>query len=167
MHETPDSPPTTPGAALDDLLVRAGQGDRAAFAQVYERTCGPVYGLVSVVVGDRAPAEKVTVRVFTEVWRTARRFGPGQGDALSWILALAHRQAVERVRAVRSVREWRSRALSAVGPPAPALTTVQHRSLTLTYWGGFTYGEVAGLVGISPRAAKRILGEALHRLQPE
>lgn len=80
---------------LSDLLVRAGTGDRDAFAGVYDATCASVHRLALCVVGRPETAEEATRRTYLEVWRSACRFDPSRERALSWVLTVAHRRAVE------------------------------------------------------------------------
>jgi RNA polymerase sigma-70 factor (ECF subfamily) len=63
-----------------------------------------VMGLACRVPRDEAQAEEVTQDVMVEVWRTAERFRPERGAARSWVLTLAHRRAVDRVRSVSAGR---------------------------------------------------------------
>ena len=83
---------------LDDLLARVARGDQAAFEAVYDNLAGPVYGLILRVIRDPAQSEEVSQEVLLEVWRTAARFDPAKGTAAAWVLTIAHRRAVDRVR---------------------------------------------------------------------
>lgn len=78
---------------LDDLLLAAGRGDRAAFAQVYDTTSQRIYGVISGQLYDREKAEALTLSVFLEIWRTSPRFDPAAFPALLWIMTCAQRIA--------------------------------------------------------------------------
>ncbi|ARC58314.1 ECF RNA polymerase sigma factor SigK [Frondihabitans sp. 762G35] len=88
---------------VDDLLALAGRGDRRAFAALYDRTAARVLGLVTRSVRDPAQSEEVAQEAYLELWRHAPRYDAGRGDALSWMLAIAQRRAVERIRAVEAL----------------------------------------------------------------
>lgn len=89
----------------DELLVLVAGGDQKAFEELYGLVSGPVFGLVRRVVRDPAQTEEVAQEVLLELWRSAARFDRRRGSALSWILTLAHRRAVDRVRSARADRK--------------------------------------------------------------
>src|SRR6266550_2217702 len=83
---------------LDLLLVHVARGDKEAFEAVYDRLAGPVYGVIRRVLRDPSQSEEVTQEVLLEVWRTAARFDPALGGAATWVMTIAHRRAIDRVR---------------------------------------------------------------------
>src|SRR3954470_374278 len=100
--ESPEG--TSRPAQLDRLLRRAASGDETAFAELYDAVSARLFGLVRRVVRDPAQSEEVTQEVFLEIWRHSGRFDPSRGSALSWMLTIAHRKAVDRVRSAESAR---------------------------------------------------------------
>ena len=181
-HRTPDAGHRSP----DDLLVRVAKGDEAAFEQLYPMVAGPVFGLVRRVLRNVAQSEEVTQEVLVELWRTASRYRPDRGSAMTWVLTLAHRRAVDRVRSVqgRADLEQRAGAQSAdrafdevtetvaanlereqVRRCLSSLTDVQRESITLAYYGGRTYREVADLLRIPLGTVKTRLRDGLIRLR--
>src|ERR1700756_3172461 len=162
------SGPPQPSDDLDVLLGRVAHGDRAAFAMVYDLTKTRVYGLVMRILRDPGYSEETTQEVYLEVWRTASAYDPAKGSALAWLLTIAHRRAVDRVRAEQagSRRESRYGAVNidpASGPAGDtvadsaiadderrrvlaclnALTAAQRECIDLAYYGGLTYAEVS------------------------
>ncbi|HET8561948.1 MAG TPA: sigma-70 family RNA polymerase sigma factor, partial [Marmoricola sp.] len=102
---TGDTRESGPGRLADqlvELIGRSARGDEGAFAQLYDATSSRVHGLVLRVVRDPAQAEEVTQEVYLQVWRTASRFDEQQGSALAWLMTLAHRRAVDRVRSAEA-----------------------------------------------------------------
>ncbi|WP_240771695.1 sigma-70 family RNA polymerase sigma factor [Nocardia sp. CS682] len=128
-----------------------------------------MFGLVSRVVCDRGYAEDITQETYLQVWRTAASFDPGKGSATTWLLTLAHRRAVDRVRRERAsfAREF-DYGIKAVGREfdevaetventleqqavlagLDSLSAAQREAITLAYYQGRTYAEVAHYLGI-------------------
>ncbi|WNZ12755.1 sigma-70 family RNA polymerase sigma factor [Streptomyces sp. 11x1] len=170
----------------DRLLVRVAGGDQRAFEELYALVSGPVFGLVRRVVRDPAQSEEVAQEVLLELWRSAGRFDPGRGSAMSWILTLAHRRAVDRVRSARAATEREQRegrrnhhtAFDQVAEEVEAglerqwvrhclekLTTLQRESVTLAYYDGYTYREVAERLSLPLGTVKTRMRDGLTRLR--
>ncbi|HET7901836.1 MAG TPA: ECF RNA polymerase sigma factor SigK [Candidatus Nanopelagicales bacterium] len=182
------SPPPSGGGdgELVGLLAASSRGDEKAFARLYDLTSARVYGLVRRVVRDPAQSEEVAQEVYLEVWRQSARFDPARGSAAGWILTVAHRRAVDRVRSAESAQE-RDRRYAAVGEgPAydvveetvtarldsvrvrralETLTDVQREALTLAYFGGYTHREVSDLLGVPLGTVKTRMRDGLIRLR--
>jgi RNA polymerase sigma-70 factor, ECF subfamily len=174
-----------PGQRLTELLVRAAKGDEAAFADFYDRTSAAVHGLTRRVVRDPARAEEITQEVYLQVWRTASRFEPSRGSARSWLRTLAHRRAVDVVRHDQASTDREARYDWSGGPATDvvedtvstrleheqvrrclsSLTELQHEAVTLAYYGGNTYAEVATLLDINPATVKTRMRDGLIRLR--
>lgn len=98
----PAHPPSRP--SVDETFRQVQQGDRAAFAEVYDQLADRVFGVVRRVVRDPAMSEEVAQEVFVEAWRTAARFDAERGNVTAWIVTMARRRAVDRVRHEQSQR---------------------------------------------------------------
>ncbi|HCU91491.1 MAG TPA: RNA polymerase subunit sigma [Actinobacteria bacterium] len=172
------------GSDLAALLAQVARGDQAAFGTVYDRAAAQVYGLVRRVVRDPAQSEEVTQEVMLEVWRSASRFDPHRGSAMTWLMILAHRRAVDRVRSGNAATQRELRAAAAVTDYdvvaeevqnrldaqrvrrcLDSLTELQRESVTLAYYGGYTYREVAGLLGVAVGTVKTRMRDGLIRLR--
>jgi RNA polymerase sigma-70 factor (ECF subfamily) len=177
-----------PGRPVDaDVLLRAvARGDEAAFTRLYDLVAARVFGLARRVLRDPAQAEEVAQEVLVEVWRTAARFDPARGSATSWIFTIAHRRAVDRVRSEQAGAE-RARRLAAGSAQTPYdevvdeatarlehqqvrrclsnLTSLQREAITLAYYQGYTYGEVARLLDAGLPTIKTRMRDGLIRLR--
>jgi RNA polymerase sigma-70 factor (ECF subfamily) len=170
----------------DELLAGAARGDQHDFAALYDRVAAPVYGLVRRVVRDPAQAEEVSQEVFVDVWRTAARFDPDRGSATAWILTIAHRRAIDRVRAdqasrqrtARVGRDQQQRDYDAVAEAVEtafeheqvrlalgSLTALQREAVELAYYQGYTYREVAEVLDTPLGTVKTRMRDGLIRLR--
>jgi len=174
------------GAELADLLRRSARGDETAFAALYDATSRRLFGLVLRVVRDHAMSEEVTQEVYLDVWRHCARFDPQRGSAISWLMTIAHRTAVDRVRASEASRrrddahaatqqdvEFDTTAESAqasleaqrVRRALTTLTDAQRSAVELAYLGGYTHTEVARLLDLPLGTAKTRIRDGLIRLR--
>jgi RNA polymerase sigma-70 factor, ECF subfamily len=176
--------PSRAGQRLDDLLAAVARGDERAYETVYDQVSGWVLGVVRKVLRDPAQSEEVMQEVLLEVWRTASRFDAGQGSAAAWVMMMAHRRAVDRVRSERSHADRELRAATAVidyddvteaveasldrervQRCLSSLTQVQRECVGLAYYSGYTYREVAELLGVPPGTIKTRMRDGLIRLR--
>ncbi|MFJ9520797.1 ECF RNA polymerase sigma factor SigK [Kitasatospora sp. NPDC101801] len=175
-----------PGQGLRALLHRVALGDEAAFGKLYDVIAGPVFGVVRRVVLDRAQAEEVTQEVLLEIWRGAARYRPERGQVLPWVLTIAHRRAVDRVRAAQAAAD-RDRREAAAAYTCPydevaervevradqelvrrclrELTEVQRQSIALAYYGGYSQAQVAELLGTPLGTVKTRTRDGLIRMR--
>ncbi len=174
------------GPDLKDLLVQVARGEQDAFADVYDLVAGPVLGLVRSVLRDPAQSEEVAQEVLVEVWRRAAHFQPEKGSAMAWIMTLAHRRAVDRVRSAQASSDREHRAALLDQTPAfdevteqvesrlereqvrrclRGLTELQRESVALAYYRGLTYREVAELLNTPLGTVKTRLRDGLIRLR--
>lgn len=193
IRPVPDEPTaaTTPtrsseNQTLADLLQRAGRGDQEAFGTLYDAVVSRLHGLVLRVVRDPAQAEEVTQEAMVEIWRQSARFDPALGSPLSWLMTIAHRRAVDRVRSAEatsrrdtsyhqqnqvtehdSTAEEATRNLEArrVRQALGSLTDTQRGALELAYFGGYTHNEVSTMLGIPLGTAKTRIRDGLIRLR--
>ncbi|MFI6676241.1 ECF RNA polymerase sigma factor SigK [Kribbella sp. NPDC050470] len=183
----PGGSSTRPGEVSDgDLLVRTGRGDKAAFSTLYDRVAPSVFGLVRRILRNPAQSEEVTQEVMLDVWRTATRYDAGRGSARSWILTIAHRRAVDRVRSeqaaadrtelagVRSVEVDFDQVADTVTTRLEVeqvrrcldnLTDLQRESIALAYYEGYSYPEVAQRLDAKLPTIKARMRDGLIRLR--
>ena len=171
---------------LDDLLLLVARGNREAFAALYDQVVPTVFGIARRVLRDPAQAEEVAQEVMLEVWRLAARYDGERGTAMSWITTMAHRRAVDRVRSAQTASDRDHRFGVGGGTPAydevseqveqrweeqqvrralAGLTDLQREAVTLAYYGGYTYREVAVMLDVPLGTVKTRLRDGLIRLR--
>jgi RNA polymerase sigma-70 factor (ECF subfamily) len=98
---------------LSQLLARAGLGDRAAFATLYERTSAHLLGVVMRINRDRGQAEDVLQEVFVNVWRAAHSFDAAQSQPLTWLTSIARNRAIDSLRRAQTQPQLKTTVSSA------------------------------------------------------
>ncbi|MHA7155051.1 sigma-70 family RNA polymerase sigma factor [Arthrobacter sp. TMN-50] len=144
-------------AALAGLLLRTADGDREAFTAFYHHTVCRVYGLARRVIIDVTLSHDTTQEVFLMVWQDAHKYSPAAGTPLAWLMTITHHRAVDKVRSEQrridheanwgAVTQITERDETAAGAIAVAsletLSHVQREAISLAYYGGLTYREIA------------------------
>ncbi len=172
------------GVDLDWLLVAVARGDQTAFELVYQRLRVPVYRAVQAVLRDPAQSEEVAQEVLLELWVTAVHYDPDKGGAARWAMMIARRRAIDRVRSsvAATVRDHRSAPSAALWDQTheaatdildrerlarclDLLSEPQREAITLAFYGGHTYSEVAVLVGAPLGTVKGRIRDGLSKLR--
>jgi RNA polymerase sigma-70 factor, ECF subfamily len=173
-------------ADLDALLRRVARRDADAFATFYDSTRARVFGLVTRVLRDPGYSEETTQDVYLQVWRSAETFDPTAGSALAWLMTLAHRRAVDRVRSEQAATNRESRyGASTVETPTDqvsdsviqsderrqvvncldGLTDLQRECIQLAYYDGLTYVQVSDRLAANLATVKSRMRDALRGLR--
>lgn len=170
---------------LDDLLRRIGRGDNTAFDGFYEQTYDRVYAIVRRVLIDPALSEDTAQEVYLQIWHSADTFDPVLGGATTWVGTIAHRRAVDKVRLEQNHTNREARYASgthvvehdvveeavrgkleseAILSCLASLTHIQRESITMAYYEGLSYPEVAEKLGIGLPTVKSRVRAGLLRL---
>jgi RNA polymerase sigma factor (sigma-70 family) len=156
---------------LAQLLARSGLGDRAAFAQLYERSSSHLFAVVLRIQRDRALAEELLQEIYVAVWKAASGFDAARSQPLTWLTAIARNRAIDSLRRAGTQPQTRSSSVhdddEAVdeGPrddgPGPLdllqrasdarelsrcmqdLSPPQRQSVALAFFDGLSHAEVA------------------------
>jgi RNA polymerase sigma-70 factor (ECF subfamily) len=158
---------------LSQLLARAGLGDRAAFARLYERTSGHLYAVVLRIQRDRAMAEDLLQEIYVSVWKAAASFDAARSQPLTWLTHIARNKAIDSLRRAQTQPKVESstrdddddrpdiaEALADEGPGPlellgrasdarelgqcmERLSPAQRQSVALAFFDGLSHAEVA------------------------
>lgn len=172
----------------EELIHRVASGDESAFETLYDDVSARVFGLIRRVLRDESQCEEVLQEVFVEVWQQAARYDADRGRAVSWIMVMAHRRAVDRVRASQSSRERDLRqgvkefeeSYDDVQDTVEAhlegervqvalknLSEAQRKAIELAYYGGYTHQEVATLLEVPVGTVKTRIRDGMIKLRDQ
>ena len=149
---------------LADLLLATARGDRAAFARLYELTSPKLFSLAVGILRRRDWAEETLQESFLRLWRSAHRFDPARGSAMSWMVTIVRNGALTALQ--RRPRElaaedvptaadvpdsgpdpleqaMRSSAARALFECLNGLDETQRKAILLAYYEGLTHVELA------------------------
>ncbi len=171
-------------AHLNQLLTQVGQGDQAAFAELYRLASARVFATIVRMVHDRAEAEDLLQDVFTTAWRRAGLFDPARGGAMTWLVTLARNRTIDRLRQHHEAPlEEDSELELADDHPTPAalaeaseerrrleqcleqLAPQQHRAVREAFFSGATYSELAAQLSVPLGTLKSWIRRSLMQLK--
>jgi RNA polymerase sigma-70 factor (ECF subfamily) len=160
------------------------RGEHGAFDLIYEQLRKPIHRQVQAVLGDPAQSEEVAQEVLLELWRTAFRYDSAKGSAVAWAMTIARRRAIDRVRrtAASAAREQQTAApVSPWAQPGEAaedafnrerllrcldqLSERQREAITLAFYDGHTYSQVASMLDVPLGTVKARIGDAMIKLR--
>ncbi|HEV2078587.1 MAG TPA: sigma-70 family RNA polymerase sigma factor [Allosphingosinicella sp.] len=163
-----------------------GEGDRSAFAQVYQRTSAKLFGICLRILGNRNEAEEALQEAYINVWQKAEGFDAARSSPITWLATLARNKAIDRLRArgSRPSEPLGADALEVPDPSAPAddrleqaeegralarcmseLEDKQAGAIRRAFFGGATYAELATHEGVPLGTMKSWVRRGLLRLK--
>lgn len=163
-----------------DLLRRVAAGDEVAFAELYDLYAPPIYNYLLRLINEPGVAEEILQEVFLAMWRGARRFRE-EAKVKTWLLRIAHHQAVSWLRRERTVlwsdddfdrntddsieddlaRHWQ---IDQVRGALNQLPPKQRAVIELTFVHGLSYTEIAQVMNCPIGTVKSRMSYALRRM---
>jgi RNA polymerase sigma-70 factor (ECF subfamily) len=168
-----------------DLVARVAQGEEPAFLALYDRYSSRVYALTVRILQDPMLAEEATQDTFMKLWSRARLYMTERGSLVLWLLTIARRTALDRLRL-----EGRRPLLSDASDPEDAWQTIpdqnslpeearwrsmwfavqaldpDHRQvIELAYYQGLSQSEIAEVLGWPLGTVKTRLRAAMEHLR--
>ena len=171
------------------LLQAVALRDEAAFGELYDRLSRPVFSLVVRVLRSRAEAEEVLQEAFWQVWEHAPDFRVELGSPFSWVVTIARRKAIDRLRAnsrhTRRIEEAQglrndddfvtpvaleSLAADERGEAVRAalakLNPAERRAIALAFFDGLTHSEIALALRAPVGTIKARIRRGMLKLKP-
>ncbi|AVV42055.1 sigma-70 family RNA polymerase sigma factor [Streptomyces sp. ID05-04B] len=164
------------------MQQRLARGEAAALGELYDRFASLVHSLAHRVLGDERAADCVTREVFAHVWEHPDTYDPGQGPLRTWVAAVTHRLAVQRLRATETAAlaeaghgsaeateelERRVRHASVAARAdyiVQAMPAPLRAALELAYFQRRDYRQTAADLGVTEDEARRRLRLGLQLL---
>ncbi|WP_084106684.1 sigma-70 family RNA polymerase sigma factor [Demequina sp. NBRC 110056] len=184
------APPEAASPTLEELLLACGRGSSEAFDALYAELAAQVIRVARRVVHDPDMAEDVAQEALVEAWRTSPKYDPARGSARAWVLTIAHRRAIDRVRREQRQRDQvEAEAATAEREAAPGaqdtvvevdfrrwqsarvrealdvLSDLQREAIELAYYGGRTQAEIAEQLGVPLGTTKTRIRDGMTRLR--
>jgi RNA polymerase sigma-70 factor (ECF subfamily) len=166
------------------LADRFRSGDETALREMYDRYGALVHSVGVACLPVRSDAEDLTQATFVAAWRGRQTYDPDRGTLAGWLLGIARRQAVDRL---RSMRREQSIADAVIRQPpagyseelAPErvidrivvldelsrLPGEQRRVMELAFFDDLTHTQIAGVTGLPLGTVKSHLRRGLARLR--
>ncbi len=168
-----------------ELVTRVTNGEEDAFLTLYDRYVGRVYALTLHILNNPMLAEEATQDTFLKLWSRSRLYLNERGPLLLWLLTIARRTALDRVRL-----EARRPALSDASDPEDAweiipdretmpeesrwrslyfavqeLQPEQRQVIELAYYQGMSQSEISEVLGWPLGTVKTRLRTAMEHLR--
>jgi RNA polymerase sigma-70 factor (ECF subfamily) len=171
----------------NELIVLVAQGDQQAFLALYDRYASRIHALSVLILRDSMLAEEATQDTFLKLWSRARLYLPERGTLLLWLLSIARRTAIDRLRlearrpmlsdsndptevwqsipdgdSLHEENRWRSLYFAVQALPAEYRQVIE-----LAYYQGLSQSEIAEALGWPLGTVKTRLRAAMDRLRQE
>ena len=168
-----------------ELAHRVAQGDEHAFLMLYDRYAGRVYALTLRILNDAMLAEETTQDTFLKLWSRARLYLSERGSLLLWLLTIARRTALDRLRlearrpllsdsndpddtwkvipdlnTMPEEARWRSLYFA-----VQSLSTEHRQVIELAYYQGLSQSEIADVLGWPLGTVKTRVRAAMEQLR--
>jgi RNA polymerase sigma-70 factor (ECF subfamily) len=169
------------------VLVRVARGDERAMSELYDRTCGRMYGWALRITGDPAIAEEAVLEAYAQAWEGALRHDPSRASVEGWLLMMVRNRALDLRRAAgrRTVRHCdldveHDKADPGADPEAAAtnredahrirlalstLSADQRRVIEAAFFDGLSHSEVAEALELPVGTVKTRIRSGLASLR--
>ena len=165
-----------------DLMQEVASGNEAAFGELYDRFGKLVFRVAWQFFPNRSESEDAVQEVFIRLWRTADRFDAGRAKLVTWVMLIARRHMIDRLRRKQTRPTTQDYVSDPVGDvPRESedpleiraelrirmdrLSELQREVVTRTYFQGFTLKETAEQLEVPLGTVKSALSRALATMR--
>lgn len=178
-----------PAVADEWLMEKIRQRQPGALRELYSRHAQMLRGVIGSVVCEESDADDVLQESFVQIWREAARYSEEAGKPLGWVVTIARRRAIDRVRRRACYRRAKERFEQVTKPaetfgPRHAMETEitqkdlrrflgrqmenlpneQREAIELAYFGGLSQREIAATTRTPLGTVKTRLQLGLRKL---
>ncbi len=181
LGEVPSEPVVASNSEDASLAAGVAAGDRLALEAAFQQFGGAVKSIAMRVLRDEALAEDVVQEVYLSFWRSPEKYNPSLGTLRTFLVTMAHRRSVDIVRSEESRSRRQERVPKDVAPSIDeqvwtltisdsvrsaleALSEGEREAITLAYFGGFSYVEVAARLGAPEGTVKSRIRSGMKKL---
>src|SRR3954470_18852006 len=173
----------------ETLMEKITQRQQPALSELYSRYSRSLRALIGSVVHEESEADDVLQESFLQIWREAHHYSPKAGKPLGWVITIARRRAIDRVRRRDSYRRAKQRFEDEIKPQAQPVRTsatdaqvsqsdlrkflgrqmetlpkVQREAVELAYFKGLSQREIAATTNTPLGTVKTRLQLGLRKL---
>lgn len=184
-------PQISPDDLTDEQLMENIQrGDESALALLHRRHHALLRTIFNRIISNEHDVDELVQECLLEVWRRAENYNPEKGKALGWIVTLARRRAIDRLR--RKSAYWRAQdrfrlecetesasamhcgadeeaaqddTAAVVARLIRNLPEAQQEAVQLAYFRGMSQRQIAAHTGIPLGTIKTRLELAMRKLR--
>jgi RNA polymerase sigma-70 factor (ECF subfamily) len=173
----------------DEALMKAVSRHRDdALAELYDRHGKRLRATIDGVVHEETEADDVLQEIFVQIWEEAGRYSPKAGKPLGWMVTIARRRAIDRLRRRQAYSRVRERYQKRVTQQTPdslreanevfvvndlrhflkkcmrVLPRLQREALELAFFKGLSHREIAAATHAPLGTVKTRLELGLQKL---
>jgi len=96
-------------ACDESLIARITDRQEQALTELFGRYRQRLKSLIGTVVHDEGEVDDVLQEIMIQIWQNAARYSPKAGKPLAWLVTIARRRAVDRLRRRQAYRRAKER----------------------------------------------------------
>ena len=172
----------------EQLMAGVQKGDADALENLFDRHAPIIKSVALKVVNNDSEADDLLQEIFMEIWSRAASYAPEKGKPLGWMVTLARRRSIDRLRKRQAYSRAEDRLKLEVeqqpeaytmdqeediyladvremlGRVLRSLPTAQREAVELAYYKGMSQREIAAHTGIPLGTIKTRLELGLKKI---